>query len=175
MNIFFIEPMSNIPLMAQSHVDKHVISGIKEGCQMLLNPIRIAAKEGKLSHPNHPMSKWVRATAGNWKWTYSYVKHLQEEWRYRRQHPEYVVHGSFCQLQIELKFLKQDSVQFCDTPCIEITTPPQCFGDWQWECENCVYMEGYRKYYNLAKRHLFTWTRRDIPKWIIQSQELVSR
>ena len=109
MNIFVL---SRSPRQsAMYHGDKHVIKMILESCQMLYSahwvldsPLDKAplAKNGqkgyKLAHKNHPCTKWVRASKGNYLWTASLAIALAEEYEFRwpgrvhscREHAEWL-------------------------------------------------------------------------------------
>ena len=97
MNIFAlsISPRQS----AQYHGDKHVVKMILESCQMLYSahwfhdpsgksiesaPRRLSGDRGyKPAHMNHPCTKWVRATLGNYMWTVRLTLALIDEYEYR--------------------------------------------------------------------------------------------
>ena len=97
MNIFAlsISPRQS----AQYHGDKHVVKMILESCQMLYSahwfydpsgtsllsaPCRKNGGRGyKQAHMNHPCTKWVRATRGNYMWTVRLTLALIDEYEYR--------------------------------------------------------------------------------------------
>lgn len=80
MNIFWLSIIVND--CAKFHCDKHVIKMILEYTQLLYSAHHIYGTNFKcgnsyrLTHKNHPCSKWVRENKGNYKLLYSMLKTL---------------------------------------------------------------------------------------------------
>jgi uncharacterized CHY-type Zn-finger protein len=94
MNIFAlsISPKQS----AMYHGDKHVVKMLLETCQMLYTahwfcgssledaPLAKNGQRGyKAAHMNHPCTKWVRETMGNYLWAARLALALVEEYEYR--------------------------------------------------------------------------------------------
>ena len=94
MNIFAlsISPKQS----AMCHGDKHVVKMLLETCQMLYTahwfcgssledaPLAKNGSRGyKAAHMNHPCTKWVRETLGNYLWAARLALALVEEYEYR--------------------------------------------------------------------------------------------
>ncbi len=115
------------------------------------------------AHINHPCAVWVRETSGNYSWLSVLLMELCWEFTHRRG----TLHGTqldgiVANLLSHPKNIPEDS----------LTTPPQCFGDYQEICEvENDPIEGYRNYYNKAKqldragRPMNVWTNREVPEW----------
>ena len=83
MNIFFLD--LNQRKCAKWHVDKHVIKMILESVQLLCSAHHIFPNKNnlysppyKLTHKNHPCSKWVRESLSNYKWLIKLAKELSK-------------------------------------------------------------------------------------------------
>lgn len=66
--------------------DKRVCKMVLETAQLLSNAMLIRSVDGapyKPTHINHPITKWVANTRGNYEWTLRHFGHLCEEY-YRR-------------------------------------------------------------------------------------------
>lgn len=90
MNIFVLD--ADPKLAARYHVDKHVISQMKEGVQMLCTallawgndvPTNRLGDPYKEAHPNHPCTKWVQEGLENYQWLWDLVQALVDEAKYR--------------------------------------------------------------------------------------------
>jgi hypothetical protein len=89
MNIFYFydSPMKS----AQAQPDKMLVKMPLESAQMLCTAHR--ALDGdeyadsvgmyKIAHLNHPCSKWVRESSGNYFWLYKHLLALGQEYNYR--------------------------------------------------------------------------------------------
>src|SRR4029078_3491813 len=172
MNIFFLS--LSIKKGARYHFDKHVIKMIVECCQLLCTAWHVldpdAAKQlniYKLTHVNHPCSKWVSEHANN----YLYVARLGKEWRYRYQHTR--IHGC----EDKLNYLYQHlPFNINKTPIIKSSSNPNCLSlplpqAMPEEYKNKRAVSAYRAYYH-SKLHLKSWKRRDAPYWWKNDQKL---
>lgn len=163
MNLFILD---NDPIISsQYNVDSHVRKIILESAQMLCYAFpenSTPIKNSKKGFYFHPMSKWVRESQKNWEWTLYHLFGLLDEFEYRfgKKHAFIQLFRWMSDNQIELNFSKEEKTQF-----------PQCFGQFKNQCfveSNPVL--GYQNYYNVAKGHLFKWTKREIPYFIDKSK-----
>ena len=159
MNIFYLDKDPDIA--AQMMCDKHVVKMILESAQMLSTAHRIldgdehADNVGmyKMAHKNHPSTKWVRHSYQNYKWLYTHMIALMQEYTYR-----YGKHHATERLIEPLgNFPKAYKNSFKT-----YTDPPQCMPDY---CKNEDAVSAYQTYYILKKSDFATWKRRDKPEW----------
>ena len=115
------------------------------------------------AHIGHPCAVWVRETSENYSWLSVLLMELCWEFTHRRG----TLHGT----QIDGIVANLLSLPK-NIPEGSLTTPPQCFGEYQEICEvENDPIEGYRKYYNKAKqfdkagRPMNVWTNREVPEW----------
>lgn len=71
MNIFFLDKDPEIA--ATYYCNKHCVKIILETCQMLEHKTWL----------NHPMTRWVNRTGGNYYWTCIHAAYLADEYLYR--------------------------------------------------------------------------------------------
>ena len=92
-NVFVIEHTPE--LSAASQCDKHVVKMTLETAQILCSAIRLHDDEGiydsdlyKLSHKNHPVTKWASLNRGNFDWLVRHGIALSDEYtaRYGKIH-----------------------------------------------------------------------------------------
>lgn len=90
MNIFVLDLDPKVAAMY--HCDKHVISQMKEGVQMLTTammdwgntpPLNKSGVLYKKAHENHPCTKWVYAGLENYHWLWDLTYALVEEAEFR--------------------------------------------------------------------------------------------
>ena len=152
MNIFFLD--SSPSQAAIYNVDSHVRKIILEAAQMLSSAYDSAPY--RKTHVNHPMTRWCRESRGNFEWALAHGFALCREFTYRfgKTHKTLEVFNWY-----------QNNPPRIEKS--EFTPPPQCFGDYKDLCftPNDPIL-GYRKYYNIAKKHLFAWKNREIPYFI---------
>jgi len=158
-NIFYLDRDPEIA--AQMMCDKHVVKMILESAQMLSTTHRVldgddvANSKGlyKMAHRNHPSTKWVRHSYQNYKWLYTHMIALMQEYTYR-----YGKHHATERLIEPLgNFPKAYKNSFKT-----YTDPPQCMPDY---CKNEDAVSAYQTYYILKKSDFATWKRRDKPEW----------
>jgi hypothetical protein len=81
MNIFFLHWDPRICAMM------HVIKMILETCQLLCTTHHVTESKYippyKMTHKNHPCTKWVRESVGNYKYLAKLGKSLCKEYTYR--------------------------------------------------------------------------------------------
>ena len=156
MNIFYLDPTPSI--CAEYHCDKHVVKMILESAQMLCTSHRLNGRDDsilyKVTHQNHPSSKWARESTANYLWLYDLFSNLCAEYthRYSRTHLT----------ESKLHSILSRPPELADA---EFTEPPQCMPE-QYHQEDTV--EAYRQYYLAEKTSLLCWTHRDIPAWTHQ-------
>lgn len=155
MNIFILD--YDLERNVQYYFDQHVVKMILEHVQILS---AVNHKYGypavyKLTHQNHPCTKWAGETLDNWLYLSALTKYLHDEWRYRYKHPLSKVHKSFAALQ-------QMPIP-SDMPRLGDMTPFAQAMPVEYKCDDAV--QAYRAYYMGAKRHLAKWKNRPVPEW----------
>ncbi len=153
MNIFVLDLDPKIN--AQYHVDKHVVKMITEYTQLLSSVFRfqelnIGYNE---THVNHPCAKWVRESLDNYIWLKHLNFELHKEWQYRYDH---IYNHKAFDMMLTLPDPNLKSIgltSFVQAMPLELKDPDAVIA--------------YRNYYNISKRHILSWKKRDIPYWII--------
>lgn len=159
MNIFYLD--NDPKKCAQYHNDKHVVKMILETAQLLCGVHHMTDKvidkvidqvPYKLSHKNHPCSKWVREDLNNYLWLCELGLELCEEYTYRygKRHKCY------------------DVIVWCienkpNIPDIEFTHPPMAMPDYCKVDSNVT--QSYRNYYMFEKNGFCVWKNREVPSW----------
>lgn len=151
MNIFILD--TDIKKCAQAHVDKHVVKMILESAQMLCAAKLLNGEEApyKLTHKNHPCTKWVRESRANWLWLKHLMHALNEEYKYRFEHEK--DHLSWT----KLKDLEPPNIEDIGLTKFAQAMPEEC------KAEDAV--EAYRSYYREHKNHIASWKKRNKPEW----------
>jgi aminopeptidase-like protein len=166
MNIFLLD--KNLEICATYHCNKHIISQIKESCQLLSTAHRVL--DGKLidkkwihpdkiindiiykaTHINHPSAIWARQSKANYLFLFELLSRLSEEYTYRYNK----IHASTRLFDV----LKNAPINISNNA---LTDVPQCMPDY---CKLHDTVEAYRNYYKLEKRHIAIWKNRDVPYW----------
>lgn len=120
---------------------------------------------GRDAHLNHPSTIWVRSSAENYLWTYTYMHALELERRYRN--PRGVaVHKAFALVNARL-----------DVPDLLVRTPMTPFalamGSMKEAYPEFVNeddpISSYRYFYMADKSTFASWKNRDVPPWWDQS------
>lgn len=152
MNIFLLDdnPVTN----AKYYTDKHVVKMVLEHAQMLSAAVRLSGIDAgyRLTHKNHPCTKWVCESLDNWCYLFVLTEALHDEWKFRFNHNHN--HKSFDMVR---------SLPVPNLPRLGMTSFAQAMPD-QYKNDNAV--EAYREYYRGEKQHLFKWTKRDVPEWL---------
>lgn len=157
MNIFIL---SLCPyLCAIYHCDKHVVKMILETAQMLSvthwlctnNPNKNLYKRTK-AFANHPCTKWIRQSVGNYSWTYILFRQLCKEYthRYNKIHS---CETRFIEIFNEIPEL---------IPKGNITLFAQAMFD---DVKHKNPVIAYRNYYIKYKSNFCVWTKRPLPYW----------
>ena len=154
MNIFILD--ADIDQNVKMYADKHVVKMILEHAQMLSTAIRETGVDVgyKSTHKNHPCTKWVRESLSNFNWLYNLTEALHDEWQYRWEHSR--VHKSV------------DMIRTLPTPDIKDIgmTPFALAMPDRYRSTDAVV--AYREYYKGEKQHLFKWTKRNRPEWMMK-------
>ena len=165
LNIFYLDRDPEIA--AQMMCDKHVVKMILESAQMLSTAHRVLDGDDigrhrvsyadrnsmyRMTHKNHPSTKWVRASSENYLWVYQHMEALMKEYTYR-----YGKHHKTERLLWSLRKLP-DAIPI-DVP---FTDPPQCMPD---VCKGGDTVSAYQTYYILEKSGFAAWKRRGEPLW----------
>jgi hypothetical protein len=156
MNIFHLS--SNLTECAQFHVDRWTPKLALEAAQCLSNQHDLAIAPYRRSHINHPISKWIAESSGNYLYTCQYAKAICQEYTYR--------YGKIGKVEPIIDWLASNIPSHI--PEGNFANPPRCFGSYQdlIPVTDC-YITDYRNYVNIAKKHLFKWTKRDKPAWVV--------
>lgn len=164
MNIFFLD---RSPMMAAKyHCNKHVIKMILETAQLLSTAHRIVDgdraknldKLYRVTHKNHPTTKWVCSSVTHYIWTYELFCELCREYRTRYGK----VHLS------EIKLIET------------LNSPPQFMAHAGWidppqvmppHCKTSDTVKAYRSYYIREKGHICQWPNDLEPYWFTRYPE----
>jgi len=156
MNYFYVEedPTS----AAQALCDKHVVKMILETAQMLSTAHRLTESPQadfvyKVTHSNHPSTKWLRSSQIAYKHGLQHLCALFDEYRHRYNK----THAT----ERLLPYLSQVPEALPDLPFVD---PPQCMYD---ECRQSDTIEAYRAYYRVRRSEIdMRWTKREEPAWL---------
>lgn len=150
MNIFYLAHSPSD--CAKMHCDKHVIKMILETAQLLstAHHERGSTAPYKPTHRNHPSAVWVRSGVKQYRWAYSLLEALSDEYtlRYGKVH----------------KTWERCSEALSEPPTaikdIEWSEPPQCMPE---ECKHKSTVIAYRRYYEFKRAE---WATRGLEmKW----------
>ena len=111
----------------------------------------------KSAYPNHPMTKWVGETKGNFNWALENAVWINNEYEYRfkKKHKSFNVIQNIIDFELDAHLPEGD-----------ITTPPQCMPD---EYKDKSYVTAYRRYYSNDKKYFAKWEKgRSCPEWWVQ-------
>lgn len=155
MNIFYLS--HDIKECAQYHVDKHVVKMILEYSQLLstahreldtdVNPILY-----KSTHKNHPSAIWARASSENYKWLYSLLVELHQEYTYRYGR----IHKSSELLEALAELPKNIHIK-------AFTQPTPAMPEQYIQSDS---IQSYRDYYQGEKTRMHSWKKREKPQWL---------
>lgn len=178
MNIFILD--TDPKLAAVYHGNRHVLSQIKEICQMMSTAHRLLdgeqyvgfsksgrkAKRWKLNdstsdsivysatHINHPCAVWVRQSKENYTFAHNLLVALCSEYTYRYGK----IHKTFrTELGNILKAVPKN------IKSVGLTPFAQAMPD---EYRHADVVTAYRAYYKHGKSHLHNWKNREVPDWI---------
>ncbi|MBN1848772.1 MAG: hypothetical protein JW932_09320 [Deltaproteobacteria bacterium] len=153
MNIFILD--RNINRCARYHCDQHVIKMILEGVQILCTALN---KKGmstpyKSTHPKHPCVLWVEHSYENFIWLKNLTLALNDEYKYRFENTK--DHRSIFILSKILSYQYEN---------IGLTEFVQAMPE-KYKVPNEP-VKAYRRYYLGEKMYFAKWTRRLIPYWV---------
>lgn len=161
MNIFVLDLSPK--KAAQYHNDKHVVKMILESAQMLMSSYHLhpsnpyAVKDSncyKLTHQNHPCTKWVNTSIENWCWLFDLVTFLNEEYKERFNHDEdHLSYRKLCYM-----------INTYDFPAVgpgPLTPFALAMPD-EYKSEDAV--NSYKIYYICDKQHIAEW-KNGAPDW----------
>tara|TARA_B100001250_G_scaffold414354_1_gene452174 strand:+ start:2927 stop:3451 length:525 start_codon:yes stop_codon:yes gene_type:complete len=163
MNIFILDEDPGVAAMMMC--DKHVPKMILESGQMLSSAHRILDGDMintsydrllyKIAHKNHPCTKWVMESAGNYKWLYDHFITLGMEFEYRRDK----IHATITKLGSILKVPPNNIPKGGLTEFVQAMKQfPDCMveGD---------AVQAYRNYYHASKPFAAWEWKRQAPAW----------
>jgi hypothetical protein len=164
MNIFVLD---NNPIhCARYHCDKHVVKMILESAQMICTTHATNKNKNlnytipyKPTHMNHPCTKWVRDSLGNYLWLMELTKALNDEYRYR--YNKDVDHKSWS----AIKDLPLPNINNIGRTSWARAMPIECKIDNTGQRDTDV-IESYRNYYSTHKKDILFYTKRDQPSWL---------
>lgn len=154
MNIFVLD--LNPKKAAKMHFNKHVVKMITESCQMLCGVHHMTSDRTdipyRLSHKNHPCSKWVRESYSNYIWLLDLTRALLDEYtyRYEKKHA--------CE-----KVYDWCSINLPNIPDKGLTKFAQAMPK---ELKSDDPVKSYRDFYIKEKMHIFAYKNRPIPNWL---------
>ncbi len=159
MNIFALEGFGNeIDWIksAQSQDNYRVVKMILESCQMLCTALNELYGEPiapyRSTHKNHPSSKWVRESAGNFISLTIHTGALIEEYKNRFNGKNHK-----CELVLKKCIELFDAAIF---PSQKSTPLPLCMPE-NFKCKSII--ESYRKFY--ASKPKMRYPENKIPPW----------
>jgi len=178
MNIFYLN--KNYKTCAEYHTNKHLISQIKESCQLLSTAHRVLdgvqyidsssgrrIKRWKLgnsyenilykaTHVNHPSAIWVRQSEANYRWLVSLLSELCKEYTYRYGKTHKCEYSGL----VDLLYVNSPR-NISNRPFTEPTPAmPDIYK------VNGDSVQSYINYYIGDKQRMFNWKNREIPHFI---------
>ena len=156
MNLFILH--TNPILAAQYQCTAHKRKMGSEACNMLMWPLkRLGLKlpdtqkgdEVRLSHENHPATKWINNSEENYHWAVIHAKELLEEYArlYKRRH--------YADVYMDFIITNLNKIKFGSVYQIPFA---RCFGDFS---ENLIGVrdpvDAYRQFYWLDKEKFARW------------------
>ena len=160
MNIFYLHHDPRI--CAELALDKHTVKMCLEHTQILytvyhmVNPELLLFSDYtpyKLTHKNHPCSKWARENYSNFLWLLTLAWEYCKEYTYRYNK----IHA--CEKHITWMVTNLPT----DLPNGSMTQPPQAMPE-QYKHEDSI--QAYRNYYIGEKLSFAKYTKREFPEWL---------
>jgi len=158
MNIFYLD--HDAETAARMHCDKHCVKMILETAQLLSTAHRVLDGDRnanlwslyKLTHKNHPSAQWVRESTANYRWAFTLLVELCEEYtrRYDKRHKT-------------TRLIEALGYYPNNLPEGEFTQPPQCMPEPYHRSGDAV--AAYREYYIQDKSHFAKWQYSPTPDW----------
>lgn len=154
MNVFVLD--EDMQKSAEYTCDKHVVRMITEHVELLCSAYFYTGQENispyYLSHPNHPIAKWVRYSLSNWIWLRDYTLVLYDEYKYRYHNRDHKAGEACKKLLLPDLEDKGRTVMPCAMPD-------------KYKTGSVV--ESYRNYYIAEKQHIIKYTKRNVPEWYV--------
>jgi hypothetical protein len=107
----------------------------------------------KLTHINHPATKWCSETIANFNWLQELALELCHEYTYR--------YGKIHKCQAIIEYISK-SHHKDQIPKGTLTPFAQCMPD-IYKSDNAII--SYRKYYKYEKNKIAVWSKRSVPDW----------
>lgn len=158
MNIFVLD--TDPKQAAAYHNDKHVVKMILESVQMLHVPYYMTnnsfvgfprTQPYRLTHKNHPCSKWVCESIENWNWLHQLAIELCNEYTHR--------YGKVHACTDIIKWMGDNPPDIASNELTQFALAMPS------EYHRINPVESYRLYYIHEKQHLAKWTKREKPTW----------
>ena len=158
MNIFYLD--ESIDCCAQAHFDCHVVKMILESAQILCTVCIQYNMNApyRATHQKHPCTLWAGQALDNWLWLKKLGLALNQEYQFRFGHTK--SHRSASVI---------DSLQSPPLPHLGITERPQAMPV-QYRIPGDS-TGAYRQYYRHEKQHLFAYTKRKPPAWLVSASQ----
>ncbi len=157
MNIFILS--LNPYLCAIYHNDKHVVKMILEIAQMLCVTHYLCSNyphsnlyKRTNAFKNHPCTKWIRESTGNYMWIYILFCELCKEYTYR-YNKVHLCEKRFIEIFNEIPELIPEG---------NITMFAQAMFD---DVKHKNPVIAYRNYYKKYKKNFCIWSKRQVPYW----------
>jgi len=153
MNIFILD--EDTALCARYHCDRHVVKMILESAQMLSTVCRLNGLDAgyKITHQNHPCTKWAAESLSNWWWLHMLALDLNKEWQFRFGHTR---NHKSCDVILDLP---EPSIEDKGlTPFARAM--PSVYS------AHASPVLAYREYYKNDKAKILTYTKREPPSWL---------
>jgi hypothetical protein len=166
MNLFILamNPIENVSYYFDQHVVKILLEAIQLLCiafRLLASPELVDASPQpvyRLTHKNHPVAIWVRASRAHFLWTLDMVDALHQEWRLRYGHTKTHKGYPLC--------------EYFRSTCSQLDFPSEKMGAFaqampeKYRDKECA-IRAYRAYYQgEEKQGLRKWRApRGIPAW----------
>lgn len=178
MNIIILD--EDFKANAEMYNDIHLVSQIKEHTQMMMSAyyyssshavhdkLAMMRKDGlyKLTHKNHPCTKWTRLCFDNWQYLWLLTQELDKERKFRK--PSAKEHKSITKLR--------DIIKKYGTPDLPVSesgkTPFALVTASDCKDPNKSVAENYRDYYINHKQHLAKWKTRGMPSWYVLKENV---
>lgn len=142
---------------ARDLADQHITKMLLESSQLLASAHHLSGSPmpesfPKLTHQNHPCSKWTRASIHNYRWLARHAVAISEEFERRYRHPHSWVN-----------IIRWLSVNEPSLPDMPFSEPPQAMPDACKVEGDCVL--AYRRYYKMEKSSFARWMYSPLPEW----------
>jgi len=166
MNIFVLD--NDPETCARFHCDKHVLKQIPDVAKILCTVMRESGIPYGYTagNKNHPCVKWVAEADGNFMWLRELGLELCKEYSYRYAKETGLSHASeHIIVDTYPKGLGNKNERSKRNEPVGMTAPPQCVPD-HFKCEDPVM--AYRQYYLGEKADMLSYTKRNVPGWIVE-------